>query len=64
MVEYYKVFLMILEETSKLIGCNAYIQQPAAANLHRTKLYIDVMVNAAASWLQPVVMNFGVFLYQ
>ena len=43
-------------ETSKLVGCSLHIQQPAAANLYR-KCYI-LLLNAAAFWLQPAVMNF------
>ena len=42
-------------ETSKLIGCSLYIQQPAAANLHR-KCY-TLLLNDAA------VLNFDVFPY-
>ena len=36
-----------------------YIQQPAAANLYR-KSY-EKLLNAAAIWLQPDVVNFEVF---
>ena len=45
-------------ETSKFTGCSFHIQQPAAANLYR-KSY-TYMLNAAASWLQPAVMNVDV----
>ena len=50
-----------LGETSKLIGCSLHIQQPAAANLYR-KCY-TLLLNAAAFWLQPAVLNFDVFPY-
>ena len=43
---------------SKFTGCSLHIQQLAAANLYR-KSYIQVL-NAAAFWLQPAVMNFDV----
>ena len=39
--------------------CSLHIQQPAAANLYR-KCY-TLLLNAAAFWLQPAVMNFDVF---
>ena len=51
--------LSALGETSKLIGCSLHIQQPAAANLYR-KCY-TLLLNAAAFWLQPAVINFDVF---
>ena len=50
-----------LGETSKLIGCSLYIQQPVAANLYR-KCY-TLLLNAAAFCLQPPGMNFDVFPY-
>ena len=53
--------LSALGETSKLIGCSLHIQQPATANLYR-KCY-TLLLNAAAFWLQPAVMNFDVFPY-
>ena len=52
---------VVLGETSNLIGCCLHIHQPAAANLYR-KCY-TVLLNAAAFWLQPAVMNFDVFPY-
>ena len=51
--------MCILGETSKLIGCSLHIHQPAAANLYR-KCY-TLLLDAAAFWLQPAVMNFDVF---
>ena len=50
-----------LGETSKLIGYSLHIQQPTAAKLYR-KCY-KLLLNAAAFWLQPAVMNFDVFFY-
>ena len=47
-----------LGEASKLSGCSHHIQQPAAAKLYR-KSY-TLLLNAAAFWLQPAVMNFDV----
>ena len=46
-------------ETSKVTSCSHHIQQPAAAHLYRKNYRYQV--NAAALWLQPVVMNFDVF---
>ena len=54
-------FVWSLGETSKFIGCSLHIQQPAAANLYR-ECY-TLLLNAAAFWLQPAVMNFDVFPY-
>ena len=47
----------------RFIGCSPHIQQPAVANaiLHR-KSYTELL-NAAALWLQPAVMNVYVFLH-
>ena len=42
-------------ETSKYVGCRPHIQQPAAANLYGKSCI--KLVNAAAFWLQPTVMN-------
>ena len=52
-------FATDIGETSKLIGCSLHIQQPAAANLYR-KCY-TLLLDAAAFWQQPAVMNFDVF---
>ena len=45
-----------LGKTSILVGCSLHIQQAAAANY-------TLLLNAAAFWLQPAVMNFDVFPY-
>ena len=50
--------LGLLRGDVKLIGCSTHIQQPAAANLNRDSY--TQLIYAAASWLQPVVMNFYV----
>ena len=50
-----------LGDTSKFTGSSLHTQQPAAANLYR-KCY-TLLLDAAAFWLQPTVMNFEVFTY-
>ena len=44
---------------SEIIGCSPLFQQPTAASLYRES-YAKLM-NAAAFWLQPALMNFDVF---
>ena len=46
----------------KIHWLQPHIQQPAAANLYR-KSYTQLL-NAAAFWLQPTVMNFDVSPYR
>ena len=46
-------------EMSEFSGCSILIQQPDAASLYR-KSYTEVS-NAAACWLQPVVMDVDIF---
>ena len=51
-----------LGETSQFIGLSTHIQQPAAAKLYRESY--TQLLDAAAIWLQPLVMNFDVSPYR